>query len=51
MQRDLPECLRAVVLLRVAGMKYREIADQLQKPLGTIKQRIHRARNEFNQSV
>ena len=47
----LPPCLHSVVVLRKSGMKYREIADQLCKPIGTIKQRIWRARNEYGQSV
>ena len=42
---DLPETYRTVLLLwAVEGLKYREIADVLDIPLGTIMSRLHRAR-------
>lgn len=42
---DLPENYRTVLLLwAVEGLKYREIADVLDIPLGTIMSRLHRAR-------
>jgi RNA polymerase sigma-70 factor (ECF subfamily) len=42
---DLPANYRAVLLLwAVEGLKYREIADVLDIPLGTIMSRLHRAR-------
>ena len=40
----LPDFLRQVVQLAYyQGMKYREIADQLQIPVGTVKSRLHTA--------
>lgn len=41
---DLPETLRAVVVLvYYQGMKYREAADVLDIPVGTVKSRLHTA--------
>ena len=51
MDKALPECLRVVATLRAGGFKYIEIARLLHLPVGTVKQRIHRIRNEFNQHV
>ncbi len=43
---DLPEHYRAVLLLwAVEGLKYREIADVLDVPLGTIMSRLFRTRS------
>ena len=43
---DLPENYRSVLLLwAVEGLKYREIAQVLDIPLGTIMSRLHRARS------
>ena len=42
----LPEDLRmAIVLYDIEGLAYREIAAVLEVPEGTVKSRIHRARN------
>ena len=41
----LPEDLRIVFKLYVAGYKYSEISEMLLLPLGTVKSRIHAARN------
>lgn len=41
---DLPEHLRCVVeMVYRKGMKYREVAERLKLPLGTIKSRVHTA--------
>lgn len=43
---------RAVVLLReVEGMEYREIADFMNVPLGTLKARLHRARTRLRREL
>jgi RNA polymerase sigma-70 factor (ECF subfamily) len=43
---ELPEDLRlAVVLYDIEGQSYRDIAEVLRIPEGTVKSRIHRARN------
>lgn len=43
---QLPEAYRSVLLLwAVEGLKYREIAEVLDVPLGTIMSRLHRARD------
>ena len=48
----LPEEKREVLLLRGAhGLKFEEIAEILQLPLGTVKARIHRARNLIQQML
>lgn len=45
---QLPESLRAVVLLAYfRGLKYREIADILGIPVGTVKSRLHVALNRL----
>jgi RNA polymerase sigma-70 factor (ECF subfamily) len=45
----LPEALRVVVLLiYFQGLKFREAADALHLPLGTIKSRIHQALARLN---
>jgi len=42
--QDLPETLRtALVLVYYQGLKYREAADVLQIPVGTVKSRLHAA--------
>jgi RNA polymerase sigma-70 factor (ECF subfamily) len=48
---DLPEPLRAaLVLVYHQGMKYREAADVLGIPVGTIKSRLHSALLKLNES-
>lgn len=43
--RDLPECFKAVVYLAdVQGYRYREIAEIMGTPIGTVMSRIHRGR-------
>ena len=37
---------RRALTLRRAGYTYQEMADELNKPLGTIKNQIHLARNQ-----
>ncbi len=40
--QQLPEHVREVVILRVMeGLKYREISDVVEVPLGTVKSRLH----------
>ena len=41
---DLSEKFRAVVLLDVEGFSYKEIAEMLQIPIGTVMSRLHRGR-------
>ena len=41
---ELPDELRSIVILNFyQGMKYREVADALGIPLGTVKSRLHKA--------
>jgi RNA polymerase sigma-70 factor (ECF subfamily) len=48
---DLPEPLRAaLVLVYHQGLKYREAADVLGIPVGTVKSRLHTAMLRLNQS-
>lgn len=48
----LPETLRRVVLLvYYQGMKYREAADVLEVPVGTVKSRLHAAICKLNESL
>jgi RNA polymerase sigma-70 factor (ECF subfamily) len=48
---DLPETLRAaLVLIYHQGLKYREAADVLGIPVGTVKSRLHAALLKLNQS-
>ncbi len=41
---DLPERFRTVVLLDVEGFAYKEIAEMLEIPIGTVMSRLHRGR-------
>lgn len=50
--RELPECFRATVYLAdVEGYAYREIADLLNVPIGTVMSRLHRARAQLRQRL
>lgn len=45
---DLPEEAREIVVLRdLAGHAYEEIAEMLDIPVGTVRSRLHRARQEL----
>jgi RNA polymerase sigma-70 factor (ECF subfamily) len=47
---DLPETLKsAVMLIYYQGLKYREAADVLDIPVGTVKSRLHAAVNKLNE--
>lgn len=49
---DLPEHYREVLLLwAVEGLKYREVADVLEVPLGTVMSRLYRARSILTESL
>ena len=44
----VPEVFRvALVLKEIDGLKYEEIARVLRLPVGTVRSRLHRARNEM----
>lgn len=48
---DLPESLKsALMLVYHQGMKYREAADVLGIPVGTVKSRLHSALHKLNES-
>lgn len=47
----LAEELRIPFMMYYVGYKYLEIADQLQLPIGTVKNRIHLARKELKQQL
>jgi RNA polymerase sigma-70 factor (ECF subfamily) len=49
---QLPESLRRVVILvYFQGLKYREAADVLSIPVGTVKSRLHTAVARLNESL
>jgi RNA polymerase sigma-70 factor (ECF subfamily) len=49
---ELPDDLRiATVLYDIEGLSYREIASALEIPEGTVKSRIHRARNALREGL
>lgn len=44
----VPESYRAVLVMKdIDGLKYEEIAEILDIPVGTVRSRLHRARNEM----
>jgi RNA polymerase sigma-70 factor (ECF subfamily) len=50
--RDLPEDFRRVVMLAdLQGLSYREIAEKLDCPLGTVMSRLYRARRQLEASL
>ena len=44
----VPEARQLIVMRDVQGMRYEEIADALELPLGTVKSRINRAREKLS---
>ena len=48
---ELPDNLRIPFMKSFEGYKYSEIADELQVPLGTVKIRIHVARQKLKKSL
>jgi RNA polymerase sigma-70 factor, ECF subfamily len=50
--QQLPEAFRIVVMLSdVEGMSYREIAETLQCPIGTVMSRLYRARQFLRKAL
>ncbi len=48
---DLPEKFRTVVLLDVEGFSYKEIAEVVDIPIGTVMSRLHRGRKFLQQRL
>lgn len=48
---DLEETFKTPFLLYFRGYKYEEIADKLNAPMGTIKNRIHMARKQLKERL
>lgn len=48
---ELPDIFRSVVLLDVEGFSYREIAEMLEIPIGTVMSRLHRARKSLQRRL
>ena len=48
---ELPERFRSVVVLDVEGFSYREIAEMLEIPIGTVMSRLHRARRSLQRRL
>jgi RNA polymerase sigma-70 factor (ECF subfamily) len=48
---ELPERFRSVVVLDVEGFSYREIAEMLEIPIGTVMSRLHRARRSLQKRL
>lgn len=50
--QELEEDFRTVVVLRdIEGFSYEEIADIIDCPLGTVRSRLHRARNDLKEKL
>lgn len=47
----LPQNMRQVFLMHYRGFKYQEIANLLQLPIGTVKNRIHMARQSLQRQL
>ena len=48
---ELPEKFRTAVLLDVEGFSYKEIAEMLEIPIGTVMSRLHRGRKFLQQRL
>jgi len=48
---ELPEKFRTTVLLDVEGFSYKEIAEMLEIPIGTVMSRLHRGRKFLQQRL
>ncbi len=48
---ELPERFREVVLLDVEGFSYKEIAEMLEIPIGTVMSRLHRGRRALQKRL
>lgn len=48
---SLPDCYRVPFSMFVSGFKYREIADKLSLPLGTVKSRIFLTRHRLQEEL
>lgn len=49
---ELPDEYRAALVLKeMEGFRYEEIAEILEIPIGTVRSRIHRARNELREKL
>ncbi|MGH2451486.1 MAG: sigma-70 family RNA polymerase sigma factor [Candidatus Limnocylindria bacterium] len=48
---ELPEKFRTVVLLDVEGFSYKEIAEMLEIPIGTVMSRLHRGRKSLQKRL
>lgn len=48
---ELPEKFRTVVLLDVEGFSYKEIAETLEIPIGTVMSRLHRGRKTLQRRL
>lgn len=49
--RSLEENFKTPFMMHFRGFKYHEIADKLQIPIGTVKNRIHVARQELKEKL
>lgn len=51
MIKDLPEDIRRPFMMFAAGMKYKEIAEKMELPIGTIKSRLFFARKRLKKNL